>query len=59
MNEKLKEELQKLAARKTHYEVAGEEMPDCGGNSDDAYFFGYDDGKTEFARELLNEFFTE
>jgi hypothetical protein len=61
MNLKMKEKLEKLAARRCWDEEDCEfnPMDQSGGNYDDAYNGGFDDGATDLARELLYEFFYE
>lgn len=56
MNDKMIESLQKMAKRKTWEEV-GDFNPyeQSGGNFDDAYSGGYDDGCTDTARMILEE----
>lgn len=57
MNAKLKAKLEKLAARQC-WSDDEEAMTDdfAGGNIDDAYFGGCDDGEAILAREILAEF---
>ena len=49
------EEVKKVAERKTLYEEAPDSNPfeASGGNYDDAYGIGYDDGLIAFARFIL------
>ncbi len=55
-----KEKLQKLAARKNWSDDPDFVVDDyAGGNIDDAFYGGTDDGETNLARQLLKEFFTE
>lgn len=57
MTGELLEYLKKLAARETWYDD-GDFNP-CnfsGGNYDDAYYGGSEDGRTELAREILASF---
>ena len=59
MNEKIKNLLEKLAARKCwsdHFIENPEDfnpMDMSGGNYDDAYFGGHADGQAELARDIL------
>lgn len=58
--EKLKVKLSELAEK----EISGNHpsfnaCEDSGGNFDDAYSTGFDDGRTSLARELLNDFFKD
>lgn len=57
MNEEMKEMLEKLAAR-TCWCDDDEFMADdyAGGNIDDAYYGGSDDGEAILARRLLKQF---
>lgn len=56
MNEKIKELLEKLAKRDCWSDSPEDfnPMDFSGGNFDDAYFGGVEDGKAELARALLN-----
>ena len=58
---KLKEYLEKIAAQKTMYEECPDPMdpPDFGGNQDDAFYAGQEDGEIILARALLKRFFDE
>lgn len=57
--EELKSKLEKLASEKTLYdrcEEDGEDFNPCdasGGNFDDAYQMGVDDGRIDMARDVL------
>jgi len=58
--EALKAKLQKVAAKATKTDDEDEDFNPCdwsGGNFDDAYNMGVDDGEIHFAREILAEFF--
>lgn len=57
MNERIKALLEKLAARELHLNY--EDLPYTtaydvsGGNFDDAFYLGSEDGQTELARQIL------
>ena len=56
----LKELLENIAKRETWLDDEDFNPYDfSGGNYDDAYFSGREDGRTELARELLNLYFKE
>ncbi len=60
MNEKLIEKLKTLAAKKAACEHEDFSIYDySGGNFDDAYRIGCQDGEIGLAQEILNEFFPE
>ncbi len=57
MNEAMKAKLEKLAGRQCWCDDGGFMVDDyAGGNIDDAYYGGVDDGQAVLARELLEEF---
>lgn len=49
------ESLKKLAKQKCMHESGGDVYSASGGNFDDAYSLGYDDGAIGAAREILKE----
>lgn len=60
MDNKLKDKLTWLAAKCLHSDTPHFSPYDAsGGNSDDAYSLGIDDGEILLARSLLREFFGE
>lgn len=57
MNEKMKALLEKLASRECWSDDDDFNPYDyCGGNYDDAYYGGCEDGEAQLARRLLQEF---
>ena len=55
MTEAFIEKLKSWARLKTCYEISPDYSHAEGGNYDDAYSEGTDDGRTELAREILEE----
>jgi hypothetical protein len=57
--DELKEFLEALAAKETYQELDEDFNPMdwFGGNFDDTYFGGVNDGRIKLAKELLNKYF--